>query len=158
MPAEEWDPRVTLEPNFYYSQEDYLWSYCEKHDIGWNVVMPAGILGAVPDAAMNICFPIAIYVNVCKHLDQPLEFLGDRFAWQSPVPQSSAMLNGYLEEWAVLSDKAKDQKFNAWDDSAFSCEKFWPKLAGWYGMSYTGPAPDEECREVEYGFDPPPRG
>jgi len=45
VPCEEWDPRVTLEPNFYYAQEDILWSHCERRSIGWNVVMPAAILG-----------------------------------------------------------------------------------------------------------------
>jgi len=44
-PCEEWDPRVTVEPNFYYPQEDLLWSYCKRRGIGWNVVMPAAILG-----------------------------------------------------------------------------------------------------------------
>ncbi|TKA34508.1 hypothetical protein B0A49_13203 [Cryomyces minteri] len=30
VPQEESDPRVLLEPNFYYPQEDYLWSYCKQ--------------------------------------------------------------------------------------------------------------------------------
>lgn len=157
IPAEEWDPRVELEPNFYYAQEDVLWEYCKKNDIGWSIGMPASILGAVPDAAMNVCLPLAIYASVCKHLNQPLAFFSDHTAWQSVVSQSSAMLNGFLEEWAVLTPAANNQKFNACDNSAFSNESFWPRFAGWYGIDWTGP-PTEGLKEVESGYDPPPRG
>ena len=157
QPSEEWDPRVTLEPNFYYYQEDVLWDYCKKHNINWNIGMPASILGAVPDAAMNVCLPLAIYATVCKHLNQPLAFFGDYDAWQSVVVQSSAMLNGFLEEWAVLSPTAKNQKFNACDSSAFSNESFWPRFAGWYGLEWTGPQ-TEGLTTTEWGYDPPPRG
>ncbi|KAJ4154447.1 hypothetical protein NW754_001396 [Fusarium falciforme] len=64
VPQEEWDPRVLLEPNFYYDQEDILWDYHKRSSVEWGIVMPAAILGAVPDAAMNLCFPLAIYANV----------------------------------------------------------------------------------------------
>ena len=40
-PAEEWDPRVTLEPNFYYDQEDILLEYHRRTGVEWGVVMPA---------------------------------------------------------------------------------------------------------------------
>lgn len=42
---------MTLEPNFYYAQKDYLWDFYAKQSIAWNVVRPSFILGAVPDAA-----------------------------------------------------------------------------------------------------------
>lgn len=40
-PAVESDPRVELEPNFYYPQEDMLWEYCKEEGVGWNVIRPA---------------------------------------------------------------------------------------------------------------------
>lgn len=158
VPQEESDPRVLLEPNFYYPQEDYLFSYCAQHSIGWNVVRPSFILGAVPDAAMNLCFPLAVYASVCKHLGQPLEYPSDLTAWETTQVQSSAMLNGYLEEWAVLTDAAENEAFNACDDSAFAWGKFWPKLAEWYGIEYRRPDPDAEYHEITFGHEPPPRG
>lgn len=156
-PAEEWDPRVKLESNFYYAQEDELWAYCKRRGIGWTIGMPAAIWGAVPDAAMNVALPIAIYASVCKHRGEPLAFFGDQAGWQAVVSQSSAMLNGYLEEWSVLTDAARDQKFNACDNSAFSNESFWPRLAAWYGIEWTGPKA-EGLKEMTIGYDPPPRG
>jgi hypothetical protein len=47
------------------------------------------------------------------------------------------MVNAYLEEWSVLTEKAADQKFNA-DSSAFAREKFWPRVAGSYGLDWRG--------------------
>lgn len=158
-PQEEDDPRVTLEPNFYYPQEDFLWDYCKQLNIGWNVARPSFILGAVPDAAMNVVFPLAVYANVCKHLGTPLDYPSDLGAWETTQDQSSAMMNGYLEEWMVLEDKAKNQAFNAADQSPFAWGKFWPRLAKWYGLEYTRPDPKKDKYEtIETPHDPPPRG
>lgn len=158
VPQEEHDPRVLLEPNFYYPQEDYLWSYCQKHNVGWNVARPSFILGAVPDAAMNVAFPIAAYASVCKYLNAKLEFPGSLESWETVQVQSSAMMNGYLEEWMVLNEGANNQAFNASDDSAFCYGKFWPKLASWYGLECVPPNPDEPHQEVMTPHEPPPRG
>lgn len=86
--------------------------------------MPCGILGAVPDAAMNECYPLGVYAAVQKHLDRPLVFPGGLASWENPIDQSSAMLNAYLEEWTVLRDQTnRGEKFNATDGSAFTWGK-----------------------------------
>lgn len=36
--------------------------------------MPSAILGAVPDGAMNLVFPLGAYASVQKHLGERLEF------------------------------------------------------------------------------------
>jgi hypothetical protein len=110
---------------------------------------------------MNLCFPIAVYATVNKYLGEPLIYPGDRLAWQAPAYHSSAMLNGYLEEWSVLNENARNQKFNACDGDGFTQEGFWPKLASWYGMKWEAPGvfgDGKDLKEFEYGFDPPPRG
>jgi nucleoside-diphosphate-sugar epimerase len=143
VPQEETDPRVLIEPNFYYTQEDYLYSWCAENGVGWNSVRPAAILGAVPDAAMNVCFPLAVYAAVCKKLEQPLEYPADLVAWETIQDQSSAMLNGFLAEWTVLTEHTLNQAFNAADGSAFTWGKFWPKLASIYGVEWKTPDMDE---------------
>ncbi|KAH8655857.1 hypothetical protein BX600DRAFT_526311 [Xylariales sp. PMI_506] len=158
IPQEETDPRVTLEPNFYYTQEDYLWDYCSRHDIEWNVCMPSFILGAVPDAAMNVCFPLAVYAAVTRHLGKELAYPSDLRAWESPQSQSSAMLNAYMEEWAVLTPGAANQRFNTSDDSAFTWGKFWPRLAQRYGLGYTRPDLQATYTDVKKSYQTPPRG
>jgi nucleoside-diphosphate-sugar epimerase len=157
-PQQETDPRVTLEPNFYYAQEDCLWDYCKKNDVGWNICMPSFILGAVPDAAMNVCFPLAVYAAVTKHLGGKLEYPADLAAWDSPQSQSTSMLNAYMAEWSVLTPAAKNEKFNAFDDSAFTWGRFWPKLAKLYGLEYTTPDPEGTFTKLENAYTTPPRG
>ncbi|KAI9654536.1 MAG: hypothetical protein M1821_006626 [Bathelium mastoideum] len=152
QPQEETDPRVELEPNFYYPQEDSLIKYCAANSCGWNVGMPGAILGAVPDAAMNLCFPLAVYASVCAHLRQPLRYPGDVASWQMSTDMSSAMMNAYMEEWMVLAGPA-DQRYNVCDSSAFAWEAFWPRLAGWYGIEAKGPA-EEGYAEVQTRFAP----
>jgi hypothetical protein len=150
---------VTLEPNFYYVQEDFLWSFCASQNIGWNVCMPSFISGAVPDAAMNLVLPLGIYASVVKHLGQKLEFPSDLKSWETTCVCSSSMLNGYMEEWAVLSENAKDQKFNTVDGGPFTFGNFWPKLASWYGVECGLPDLDESVyTEIPTPYEPPPRG
>ncbi|KAG9187337.1 hypothetical protein G6011_05208 [Alternaria panax] len=158
-PQEETAPRVTLEPNFYYSQEDSLWDFCKKQDIGWNICMPSGILGAVPDAAMNIVFPLGVYASVRKHLGEKLEFPTDLHAWEATACMSSSKMNAYMEQWAVLNDGAKNEKFNTMDGTTFTWGNFWPKYAGWYGIEYEHPSLNDSAYTVITSqYDPPPRG
>ena len=153
IPQEETDPRVTFEPNFYYPQEDLVWDYCKETGCGWNICMPGPILGAVPDAAMNAAFPLAVYAAVSGKLNQPLVFPGDIVSWQAQQSMSSSMMNAYMEEWAVLQGPP-NEKYNTCDSSAFAWEKCWPRIAGWYGIDWTGPQPDEECTGTETPFVP----
>ncbi|KAK5071075.1 hypothetical protein LTR64_007578 [Lithohypha guttulata] len=155
-PQEEIDPRVEIpgEPNFYYPQEDSVWKYCKETGASWNVCMPGPILGGVPGAAMNLAFPLAVYAAVTRELGEKLKWPGDDKAYQVNCSMSSAMMNAYLEEWAVLTDQAKDQKFNAFDGGAFAWEGFWPRLAGWYGIEPEGPKDDAEYSATSTAHNP----
>lgn len=153
LPQTEDDPRIDLEPNFYYPQEDVLADFCRQHSLNYSIAMPCNILGAVPDAAMNLCFPLAVYATVCAHLKQPLHFPGGVTAWERPQDQSSAMLNAYLEEWTVLRpQETLGEKFNAVDGIPFTWAHFWPKMAAWYGLEWTG-AKEEGLTKVEMPYN-----
>ncbi|KAF2449346.1 NAD dependent epimerase/dehydratase family protein-like protein [Karstenula rhodostoma CBS 690.94] len=158
-PQEEHHPRVTLEPNFYYLQEDFLWEYCRTHGVEWNVAMPSYIIGAVPDAAMNLVYPLGIYASVTAHLKTTLEFPSDLKAWEATQVGSSSTLNAYLEEWAVLTPHAKNEKLNAADSSPFAWGTFWKKMADWYGVPCGRPSLDpKDYTLIITPYDPPPRG
>jgi hypothetical protein len=121
--------------------------------------MPSYILGAVPSAAMNLVFPLAIYAAVCAHLGQPLAFPSDLRSWEATHVGSSAMLNGYMEEWAVFQEGAAGEKFNTVDSSPFTWGGFWPKFAAWYGIEAGRPSLDDAVyTEMTTKYDPPPRG
>ncbi|KAL2061320.1 hypothetical protein VTL71DRAFT_7593 [Oculimacula yallundae] len=158
-PAIESDPRVTLEPNFYYPQEDMLWEYCKKESVAWNVIRPAWIIGATNNAQMNVFYCLGLYAAVVAHMNQPLAFPGDLTAWETTHTHSSAHLTGYQSEHAVLDDRMKDQAFNAIDGTPFSWSRLWPMLAKWYGTTPGRPELDESKYEImTMPHDPPPRG
>lgn len=119
-PYVESDPRVELEPNFYYPQEDLLFEHCKKNGIHWNIICPAWIIGAVNNAAMNALHPLAVYAAVQAHKGEKLDFPGSLGSWISVSEHSTAMLTGYLTEWAALNEHCQDQKFNASDTSPVS--------------------------------------
>lgn len=151
--------RVTLETNFYYHQEDLLYDYCRQTSCTWNVVRPAAIVGAVRDTAMDIMYPLAVYASVQRHLGEKLVFPADHRAWEKEQTKSSAMMNSYLSEWAVLSSAAADQAFNATDGGPFAWGHFWPQLAKLYGIEYTVPEPDQsKYQEIRLRHETPPRG
>lgn len=153
LPQQESDPRVELEPNFYYPQEDLLLQYSETSGCGWNIAMPGPITGAVPDAAMNYAFPLAVYASICRRLKKPLEFPGDEASWQMHQSMSYAKMNAYLEEWCVLLGPAGEM-FNAFDGSAFTWEAAWPKIAAWFGLESRGPQEEDEYVVKETRFVP----
>ena len=141
-PSFEDDARITLENNFYYPQEDILQKYCSEIGAGWNVVRPSYIIGAVRDNLLNHMVGLSIYASVQAHLGRPLAFPGDYAAWDREICQSTAMVNAYLEEWAVLTPDAANQAFNVQDGVAFTWSRFWPYLAAWFGISWTPPKTD----------------
>ncbi|KAK5137165.1 hypothetical protein LTR08_000670 [Meristemomyces frigidus] len=159
-PAVESDPRVTLEPNFYYPQEDMLFQYCQKTGAHWNVICPAWVIGAVNNAAMNALHPLAVYAAVQAHKGEKLEYPGDLAAWLAPGEHSTAMLTGYLSEWAVLEDRCKDQKFNASDTCLLPNNRLWPELARWYGCKGSGgpELDDSKLSTIDPGDVPTPLG
>lgn len=141
-PSFETDARVSLENNFYYPQEDLLSAYCTETGAKWNVVRPSYIIGAVRDNLLNHMVGIAIYASVQAYLGKPLDFPGDYTAWDREYCQSTAMMNAYLEEWAVLTPGAGNEAFNAQDGLPFTWGRLWPYLANWYGTTWTPPESD----------------
>ena len=173
QPSVESQSRISeteYEPNFYYSQEDILFKHCSNHpQTTWTIAMPGPILGAVPDAAMNFAFPLAIYAAISHHLQTPFEFPGDILSWQTYYSISSAHLDAYFEEYITLSPdpNVANQKFNICDSSSFTWEYAWPHIGAWFGLAEAqiqGPEKDDLTAKDTYPisrysrFPKPPRG
>ncbi|KAK4505209.1 hypothetical protein PRZ48_003172 [Zasmidium cellare] len=158
-PSFESDPRVTLESNFYYPQEDLLFDFCKDTGAQWSVVRPSYIIGAVRDNTLNFWPGIAVYAAVQKYLGRPLQFPGDFTAWDKESCQSTAMLNAYFEEWCVLTEQAGNEAFNIQDGLNFTFSRLWPYLADWYDMPWEPPSLDEsKYRVSETRHQATPRG
>ncbi|PGH11169.1 hypothetical protein AJ79_05011 [Helicocarpus griseus UAMH5409] len=154
-PQLESAPRVNIEPNFYYGQEDLLIQYCQETGAEWNVIRPSFILGAAKDAAMNLAYSLGVFAAVHAHLKKPLVFHGNVAAFDAIRDLSSAMLDGYLAEWAVLKPDAANEAFNACDCSAVTSGMLWTRLAEIYGVEYQVPDPKAEYQILTMPCDPP---
>lgn len=107
---------------------------------------------------MSLAYPLAIYASVAAHLHEPLDYPGDITHWQLTQRNSSALLDGYFEEWLVLTKGVENQKFNATDGTVWAWEMMWPRVAGWYGIAHNGPVEGAEYTEIETPYKPGPRG
>ena len=148
LPAFESDPRVLLDRNFYYEQEDTLSAYCESVGAAWNIARPSYIVGAVRDGTLNHLIGFGIYAAVQARLGQPIAFPGDYRSWDREQVQSTGMLNAYFEEWLVLTGKAANEAFNIHDGLSFTWGRLWPYLAQWYGADWTPPEVNEDQYRV----------
>lgn len=157
-PACESDPQPKhLQPNFYYPQEELLFKYCKEHpETDWNLIHPGWIVGAVSTAQINGFHPFAVYAAVCAHKGEPMQFPGDWSTWQFEVHPTTAILTGYLSEWAILEDKCKNERFNAQDTSPMSWDRFWHECARWFGVKSGVRGPEED--DNKYSSIPVPGG
>ncbi|KAJ8119666.1 hypothetical protein ONZ43_g3432 [Nemania bipapillata] len=148
IPAFESDPRVTLDENFYYTQEDALSSYCQEVGAKWNVTRPSYIIGAVRDGLLNHLIGIGIYAAVQAHLKQPIAYPGDYHAWDREQAQSTGMLNAYFAEWLALTEETANEAFNIHDGLSFTWGRLWPYLAQWYNVDWSPPELDDASYRV----------
>lgn len=150
IPSIESDPQpYQLEPNFYYPQEKLLFSYCQANHTSWNVIRPAWIIGAVNNAQMNALHPFAIYAAVQAQKGEALSFPRDWDTWQWEAHHSTAMLTGYLSEWAVLEDKCKNEAFNSQDTGPLSWDRFYEELVRWFGAEKGIQPPEEDLSKFK---------
>ncbi|QKX64676.1 uncharacterized protein TRUGW13939_11852 [Talaromyces rugulosus] len=155
VPLKESDPRVELEPNFYYTQEDILSKYVKGHPkTNYNVVMPQWILSAVAGTDMTIFYPLAVYAAVLRKLNKPLLFPGDLLSWDNPQPISTGILNSSFYEWLVLSPHTAGESFNITNGGEFTWSRFWPILASWYGLEWQPPSESAHYDEIDTGLCP----
>ncbi len=155
VPLTEDSPRVELEPNFYYTQEDLLVKYAKTHPgVSYNVTMPQWILAAVAGTDMTIFYPLAVYASIQRKLKQPLQYPGDLVSWDNNHPISTGVILGTFYEWLVLTDDTAGESFNITDGSEFTFSKLWPILASWFGLEWLPPQENGSYHEVELPYVP----
>jgi hypothetical protein len=160
MPMTEDTPSLRVpHENFYFPQEDLLSAWSTTHGTHWTVTRPGFIIGANENAQINLSYALALYAAIQRELGKKLEFPANLDAWDVNKDNTYAGIIGYFSEWAVLTEGAADQAFNIVDDSPFSYGRFWPKLAGWFGIESSIPEPDEsKYTVITMPRSPAPRG
>jgi nucleoside-diphosphate-sugar epimerase len=125
--------------NFYYTQEDVLFSAAHRMGFSWSVHRPHSMIGYALGNAMNMGVTLAVYASICREIGQPFVFPGSHVQWNALTDVTDAHILAEQMEWAALTPEAHDQAFNIVNGDIFRWRWLWPQLAAWFGVEAQGP-------------------
>ena len=137
-PFRENNPRLPGE-NFYYTQEDILYTASARQGFTWSVHRPHTIIGYAHGNAMNMGVTLAVYASICRETGHPFVFPGSEFQWNSLTDVTDARLLASHLEWAAITPAAHNVAFNVVNGDVFRWRWLWPQLATWFGVDAAGP-------------------
>jgi nucleoside-diphosphate-sugar epimerase len=135
-PFREEQPRLDLE-NFYYAQEDEVFSASVRDDYGWSIHRPHTIIGYAVGNAMNMGTTLAAYATICKELRKPMRFPGSSVQWKSLTDMTDARLLAKHLLWATTTPAARNQAFNVVNGDVFRWSWMWKRIGEWFGVETT---------------------
>lgn len=136
-PFREEQGRLDVE-NFYYAQEDELFSAAARDGFGWSVHRPHTIIGKAVGNAMNMGTTLAAYAALCRETGRPFRFPGSSAQWNGLTDMTDARLLARHLLWAALTPQARNQAFNVVNGDVFRWSWMWARIADWFGLT---PAP-----------------
>jgi len=132
-PFREEQPRLNVE-NFYYAQEDEVFSAAARDGYGWSVHRPHTIIGYAVGNAMNMGTTLAVYASICKETGQPMRFPGSSVQWKSLTDMTDARLLAKHLVWASATPAARNQAFNVVNGDIFRWTWMWKRIAAWFDV------------------------
>ncbi|MGP3713026.1 SDR family oxidoreductase [Brucella sp. RRSP16] len=132
-PFREDAPRLPLE-NFYYSQEDRLFSAAERDGFTWSVHRPNAIVGFAVGALMNTGVTLACYATICRETGRPFAFTGAEEQWNMLTEVSDARLIAKQLAWAAVTPAAQNMAFNTGNGDVFRWRRMWRVVADYFGL------------------------
>jgi nucleoside-diphosphate-sugar epimerase len=140
-PFREEQPRLDVE-NFYYAQEDEVFSAAARRGFGWSVHRPHTIIGDALGNAMNMGVTLATYATICRETGRPFLFPGSAVQWNGLTDMTDARLLARHLEWAATTQTARDQAFNVANGDVFRWRWMWERIAKWFELE-AAPFPGE---------------
>ncbi|GLA49499.1 hypothetical protein AnigIFM63604_005455 [Aspergillus niger] len=108
------------------------WSY--------NIIRPNAINGYAPHAnGMSEALTIAIYMLICRELNQPATFPGNEYFWNSIDDNSYAPSLADLTVWASSQEHCRDEVFNHVNGDVFVWKHIWQDVAKYFGVEVPEP-------------------
>jgi nucleoside-diphosphate-sugar epimerase len=136
-PVREEQPRLDV-PNFYYSQEDEVYSAAARDGFTWSIHRPHTIIGKAIGNAMNMGTTLAAYASICKETGRPFTFPGSEAQWNGLSDMTDTRVLAKHLVWASTIDQAKNEAFNVVNGDIFRWNWLWPRLAKWFGLESVG--------------------
>lgn len=83
---------------------------------------------------MSEALTIAIYLLICRELNQPGQFPGNEYFWTSIDDNSYAPSLADLTVYATTKDHCKDEAFNHCNGDVFVWKYLWQDVAKYFGI------------------------
>ena len=132
-PFREEQGRLDID-NFYYAQEDELFSAAAREGFGWSVHRPHTIIGYAVGNAMNMGVTLAAYATICRETGRPFLFPGSSAQWNGLTDMTDARLLARHLQWAATTSAARNQAFNVVNGDVFRWSWMWERLATWFDL------------------------
>ena len=136
-PFREEQERLPID-NFYYAQEDELFSAAARDGFTWSVHRPHTIIGYALGNAMNMGVTLAVYASICKATGRPFLFPGSTVQWNSLTDMTDARLLAKHLTWASTTEAGKNEALNVVNGDVFRWSWMWQQIATWFDLE---PAP-----------------
>ena len=123
-------------PNFYYAQEDEVFSAAAREGFAWSVHRPHTVIGKAVGNAMNMGTTLAVYATLCKETGRPFLFPGSAAQWSGLTDMTDA---GQLADhlvWAATTPAAANEDFNIVNGDVFRWSWMWGRVADWFGLRF----------------------
>jgi len=153
-PFREDQPRLPLE-NFYYAQEDEVFSAAARDGFTWSVHRPHTVIGAAVGNAMNMGTTLAVYASLCRHTGRPFRFPGSPAQWEGLTDMTDAGQLARQLIWAAQTPAAANEAFNIVNGDVFRWRWMWSRIAGWFDLEAAPFEGDVQPLEAQMAGDAP---
>ena len=144
VPMRESLPRPP-HPNFYFEQEDYLWSRQRGQSWAWTIWRPVGVAGVAIGSPMNSFLMLPLYAALRREagLDLPMP-AGVTLASEA----TDADLIAQALEWGAQAPNARNEVFNISNGDVVAQRERFPLIAAHFGMQLGPPRRLDVAQEV----------
>jgi nucleoside-diphosphate-sugar epimerase len=140
-PFREDQPRLPGE-NFYYTQEDIIFDFAQRHGFGFSIHRPHTIVGYAVGNLMNIGVTLATYASICKATGRPFVFPGSTAQFEGLSDTTDARVLARHLSWAATTPAARNEAFNVVNGDVFRWNRLWTELARYFELE-PGTSPGE---------------
>lgn len=132
-PFRETQDRLDID-NFYYAQEDEVFSASERDGFAWSIHRPHTIIGQAVGNAMNMGTTLAVYASLCRETGRAFRFPGSQAQWDNLTDMTSASQLARHMAWAATTPAAANQAFNVVNGDVFRWKWMWSRIAEWFAI------------------------
>nr|WP_315225005.1 SDR family oxidoreductase [uncultured Flavobacterium sp.] len=136
-PLREEQPRLDIK-NFYYAQEDEVYTAAARDGFTWNIHRPHTLIGKTIGNAMNMGTTLAVYASICKKEGLPFIWPGSEAQWNGLSDVTDAKVLADQIIWAATGSEAHNLAFNITNGDVFRWKWLWPKIAEWFEIDFEG--------------------